>query len=194
MSFQEVMNSNLVSSIISLIGVIISLAWSASKTKKGIDQALKVYESELSKKVYASSKKLDMECVMFQKLNEHCGEILQAMQQLYPDSLSALQIRYEYKPTMNELALCIRKLEREINCSRPFAPPEVISCYESLLQYAETFFADAARHNMCWEDTPDDVARKESLKHIAYQAREKFGKEWEKAGVQVHVFLSEQRE
>lgn len=53
-----------------------------------MEQALKVYESELNKKVYVSSKRADMEFEIFQSLGKNCGEILQIMQRLYPDKIS----------------------------------------------------------------------------------------------------------
>ena len=40
----EILESNLVSAIIALIGVIISLKWSTGETTKRMEQALKVYE------------------------------------------------------------------------------------------------------------------------------------------------------
>ena len=49
---KEILESNLVSAIIALIGVIVSLKWSTSETAKRMEQALKVYESELSRKVF----------------------------------------------------------------------------------------------------------------------------------------------
>ena len=83
----EILESNLVSAIIALIGVIISLKWSTGETTKRMEQALKVYESELNRKVYVSSKRADMEFEVFQSLSKNCGEILQLMQRLYPDKL-----------------------------------------------------------------------------------------------------------
>ena len=41
---KEILESNLVSAIIALIGVIVSLKWSTSETAKRMEQALKVYE------------------------------------------------------------------------------------------------------------------------------------------------------
>lgn len=52
----KILESNLVSAIIALIGVIISLKWSTGETTKRMEQALKVYESELNKKVYVLQK------------------------------------------------------------------------------------------------------------------------------------------
>lgn len=46
----KILESNLVSAIIALIGVIISLKWSTGETTKRMEQALKVYESELNKR------------------------------------------------------------------------------------------------------------------------------------------------
>ena len=46
----KILESNLVSAIIALIGVIISLKWSTGETTKRMEQALKVYESELNRK------------------------------------------------------------------------------------------------------------------------------------------------
>ena len=40
----EILEANLVSAIIALIGVIISLKWSTGETTKRMEQALKVYE------------------------------------------------------------------------------------------------------------------------------------------------------
>ena len=114
---KEILNSNLVAAIIALVGVIVSLRWSTSETTKRMKQALKVYESELNRKVYVSSKRADMEFVIFQKLSKNCGEILQLMQRLYPDKLSTYQINYSEKPDLNDLALKIRDLELEINNS-----------------------------------------------------------------------------
>ena len=125
----EILESNLVSAIIALIGVIISLKWSTGETTKRMEQALKVYESELNRKVYVSSKRADMEFEVFQSLSKNCGEILQLMQRLYPDKLSTFQINYAEKPDLNELALKIRDLEIGINNSRAFISSEIISLY-----------------------------------------------------------------
>ena len=38
-----------------------------------MEQALKVYESELNRKVYVSSKRADMEFEVFQSLSKNCG-------------------------------------------------------------------------------------------------------------------------
>lgn len=135
----EILESNLVSAIIALIGVIISLKWSTGETTKRMEQALKVYESELNRKVYVSSKRADMEFEVFQSLSKNCGEILQLMQRLYPDKLSTFQINYAEKTDLNELALKIRDLEIGINNSRAFISSEIISLYSELLKNAETF-------------------------------------------------------
>ena len=79
---KEILDSNLVSAIIALVGVIVSLRWSTSETTKKMKQALEVYESALNRKVYVSSKRADMEFEIFQKLSKNCGEILQLMQRL----------------------------------------------------------------------------------------------------------------
>lgn len=134
----EILESNLVSAIIALIGVIISLKWSTGETTKRMEQALKVYESELNRKVYVSSKRADMEFEVFQNLSKNCGEILQLMQRLYPDKLSTFQI----------------------NNSRAFISSEIISLYSELLKNAETFFVDADKHNLCWDDSKEDHIKK----------------------------------
>ena len=67
----KILESNLVSAIIALIGVIISLKQvKLVKLQKRMEQALKVYESELNKKVYVSSKRADMEFEIFQSLGK----------------------------------------------------------------------------------------------------------------------------
>ena len=91
---KKILDSNLVSAIIALVGIIVSLKWSTGETTKRMEHALKVYESELNRKVYVSSKRADIEFEIFQKLGKNCGEILQLMQRLYPDKLSTHQINY----------------------------------------------------------------------------------------------------
>lgn len=189
MNWQDILNSNLVSSIIALIGVIISVVCSTGKVQKGIDQALKVYESELSKKVYASSKRIDLEYELVRGLGKCCGRILQLMQQMYPDRISTLIIKYKESPSLNTLAIEIRDFEREINYSRSFLSREIIAHYETLLENAEEFLVDAIRHQDCWEETKDDRARKEELKGVAYLARKSFEDNWRKTGNQVKILL-----
>ena len=101
---KKILDSNLVSAIIALVGIIVSLKWSTGETTKRMEHALKVYESELNRKVYVSSKRADIEFEIFQKLGKNCGEILQLMQRLYPDKLSTHQINYSEKPNLNDLA------------------------------------------------------------------------------------------
>lgn len=186
---KEIFESNLVSAIIALIGVIVSLRWSTSETAKRMEQALKVYESELSRKVYVSSKRADMEFEIFQKLGNNCGEILLLMQRLYPDKLSTFQINYSEKPNLNDLALKIRDLELEINNSRAFISSEIISLYSELSKNAETFFVDAEKHNLCWDDSKEDHVRKNELRDVAYESRKKFEENWIKASEQVKKYL-----
>lgn len=171
MNWQDILNSNLVSSIIALIGVIISVVCSTGKVQKGIDQALKVYESELSKKVYASSKRIDLKYELIRGLGKCCGRILQLMQQMYPDRISTLLIKYKESPALNTLAL------------------EIIAYYETLLENAEAFLVDAIMHQDCWAETKDDRARKEDLKGVAYLARKSFEDNWRKTGNQVKTLL-----
>ena len=186
---KEILNSNLVAAIIALVGVIVSLRWSTSETTKRMKQALKVYESELNRKVYVSSKRADMEFVIFQKLSKNCGEILQLMQRLYPDKLSTYQINYSEKPDLNDLALKIRDLELEINNSRAFISSEIISIYTELYNNAEMFFVDADKHNLYWDDSKEDHERKTELRDIAYESRKKFEDNWIKASEEVKKYL-----
>lgn len=187
---KEILDSNLVSAIIALIGVIVSLRWSTSETTKRMEQVLKVYESELSRKVYVSSKRADMEFEIFQKLNQKCGELLQLMQRLYPDKLSTFQINYSEKSTkLNEMALKIRDLELEINSSRTFIPNEIISLYMQLLGNAETFFVDADKHNLCWDDSKEEHVKKSKLRDVAYDSRKKFENNWINASEKVKKYL-----
>lgn len=185
----EILESNLVSAIIALIGVIISLKWSTGETTKRMEQALKVYESELNRKVYVSSKRADMEFEVFQSLSKNCGEILQLMQRLYPDKLSTFQINYAEKPDLNELALKIRDLEIGINNSRAFISSEIISLYSELLKNAETFFVDADKHNLCWDDSKEDYIKKTELRDVAYQSRKSFEQNWINVSEQVKKYL-----
>lgn len=186
---KEILGSNLVSAIIALVGVIVSLRWSTSETTKRMEQALKVYESELNRKVYVSSKRADMEFETFQKLSKNCGEILQLMQRLYPDKLSTHQINYSEKPNLNDLALKIRDLELEINNSRAFISSEIISIYTELSKNAERFFGDAEKHNLCWDDSKEDHVRKSKLRDKAYESRIKFEENWIKASEHVKKYL-----
>lgn len=186
---KEILESNLVSAIIALVGVIVSLRWSTSETTKRMEQALKVYESELNRKVYVSSKRADMEFEIFQKLSKNCGEILQLMQRLYPDKLSTHQVNYSEKPDLNDFALKIRDLELEINNSRAFISSEIISIYIELSKNAERFFVDAEKHNLCWDDSKEDHVRKTELRDIAYESRIKFEENWIKASEHVKKYL-----
>lgn len=129
---KELLESSLFSAIIALVGVIVSLRWSTSETTKRMEQALRVYESNLNKKVYVSSKRADMEFEIFQKLSKSCGEIFLLMQRLYPDRLSTFQINCIEKPDLNDLALKIKNLEFEVNVDRVFIPDEIISVYMEL--------------------------------------------------------------
>lgn len=198
----EILNSNfvsgvvsaLVSALIALLGVIISVIWSASNAKKGMDQALKVYESELTRKVYASSKRLDMEYDIFRELSSCCSDIFQLMHLLYPDRLSTIQARSQYKPALIELAVAIGRFEKEIAFSVAFIPDSIVSHYRDLLEKAEEFFADASKHDSCWDDTKDDRAKKNGLRDIAYEAKKSFKTSWENVGVEVKKHLKELEE
>lgn len=186
---KKILDSNLVSAIIALVGIIVSLKWSTGETTKRMEHALKVYESELNRKVYVSSKRADIEFEIFQKLGKNCGEILQLMQRLYPDKLSTHQINYSEKPNLNDLALKIRDLELEINNSRAFISGEIILIYIELSKNAESFFADAEKHNLCWDDSKEDHIRKTELRDIAYESRIKFEENWIKASEHVKKYL-----
>lgn len=187
---KEILDSNLISAIIALVGVVISLKWSTSKTTKGIEQALKVYESELSKKVYASSKRADMEYERIQNLNRVSVELLQLMQRLYPDKISTYVINYNEKPTLNDLALKVRDFDNEINLSKTFLSDEIIKKYEKLLENAESFFVDADKHNLCWDDnTKEDHQKKIELRDNAYESRIKFAKTLRELNGQVKEYL-----
>lgn len=197
MTWEDFLNSPLlialvpaiVSAIISLIGVIISLRWSASSTKIGMDHALKAYESELSKKVYASSKRLDTEFELFRNLGRHCGKILRLMQQLYPDKLSALQNSSEFETVIKMLAIEIGDFEHEINFCRAFIPKLITEHYEMLLEDAEVFYSKAVRHNDCWDETKSDQLRKADLRDVAYHARGSFEIKWKEVSILVNEHL-----
>ena len=111
------------------------------------------------------------------------------MQRLYPDKLSTFQINYSEKPNLNDLALKIRDLELEINNSRAFISSEIISLYSELSKNAETFFVDAEKHNLCWDDSKEDHVRKIELRDVAYESRIKFEENWIKASEQVKKYL-----
>lgn len=191
---KEIFESNLVASIISsiiaLIGVIVSLKWSTSETTKRMEQALRVYESELSRKVYVSSKRVDMEFELFQKLSQNCGEIFSLMQRLYPDKLVTFEINYLEKPSVNDLALKIRDFEIEINNSRAFISEDIISVYSELLKNAETFLVDAEKHSLHWDDSKEDHIKKSELRDVAYESRKKFEENWIKVSERVRKYLS----
>lgn len=70
---KEILNSNLVSALIALIGVIVSLKWSTGETKRRMEEALKIYESNLDRRVYISSKKADIEFEAYLKLSNKPG-------------------------------------------------------------------------------------------------------------------------
>lgn len=186
---KEILESNLLSAIIALVGVIVSLRWSTNETTKRMEQALKVYESELNRKVYISSKRADMEFEIFQKLSEDCGEILQLMQRLYPDKLSTYLIIYSEKPNLNDLALKIRDLELEINTRRAFISNDIISLYTELSENAESFLVDANKHNVCFDDSKENHVSKTELRDVAYESRIKFEENWIKASEHVKKYL-----
>lgn len=186
---KEILESNLLSAIIALVGVIVSLRWSTNETTKRMEQALKVYESELNRKVYISSKRADMEFEIFQKLSEDCGEILQLMQRLYPDKLSTYLIIYSEKPNLNDLALKIRDLKLEINTRRAFISNDIISLYTELSENAESFLVDAEKHNVCFDDSKEDHVSKTELRDVAYESRIKFEENWIKASEHVKKYL-----
>lgn len=186
---KEILESNLLSAVIALVGVIVSLRWSTNETTKRMEQALKVYESELNRKVYISSKRADMEFEIFQKLSEDCGEILQLMQRLYPDKLSTYLIIYSEKPNLNDLALKIRDLELEINTRRAFISNDIISLYTELSENAESFLVDAEKHNVCFDDSKEDHVSKTELRDVAYESRIKFEENWIKASEHVKKYL-----
>ena len=198
----DILNSNFISGVVSalvsagiaLLGVIISLAWSTSNAKKGMEQALKIYESELTRKVYASSKRLDMEYDIFRELSSCCSDIFQLMQLLYPDKLSTIQVRSERKPVLNELAVAIGRFEKELAFSAAFIPDDIILRYRALLEKAEEFFADASKHDSCWDDTKYDRAKKSGLRDVAYEAKKSFKTSWESVGGEVKKHLQEKEQ
>lgn len=182
---------SLVSAIIALIGVIYSLRRSTSENVKRMEQALNAYKSELSRKVYVSSKRVDIEFEIFQKLNNNCREIFQLMQRLYPDKLITFRINYSDKTYLNDLALKIRDLELEINNSRVFILDEIISLYIGLFEDAEAFFVAAEKHNLCWDETKEDHIRKTELRNTAYELRLKFEENWIESSEKVKEYLIE---
>ena len=80
-------------------------------------------------------------------------------------------------------------LELEINNSRAFISSEIISLYSELSKNAETFFVDAEKHNLCWDDSKEDHIRKTELRDVAYESRKKFEENWIKASEQVKKYL-----
>lgn len=98
-------------------------------------------------------------------------------------------LNYAEKPDLNELALKIRDLEIGINNSRAFISSEIISLYSELLKNAETFFVDADKHNLCWDDSKEDHIKKTELRDVAYQSRKSFEQNWINVSEQVKKYL-----
>lgn len=64
--------------------------------------------------------------------------------------------------------------------------------YSELLKNAETFFVDADKHNLCWDDSKEDHIKKTELRDVAYQSRKSFEQNWINVSEQVKNIYVEQ--
>lgn len=185
----EFINSNLIVTLTtSIITSIISVLISCKNTK-----STKKIESELSKKLYISSKWADMEFKVFYELNKNCGEVFRLMQKLYPIYLTEFQINNIEDPSFNDLALSIKNLEIEINNSQMFIPDEIFKLYEELLNDAIEFYNNADKDKLCWNNTTEDRIRKNELKDIAYESSENFRENWRTVNLEIRKYLSNEK-
>ena len=60
---------------------------------------------------------------------------------------------------------------------------------DELLKNAETFFVDADKHNLCWDDSKEDHIKKTELRDVAYQSRKSFEQNWINVSEQVKKYL-----
>ena len=177
--------SAVVSGGIALIGIHLSYKFSVSETQK----AMESFKSQLTKKVYAFSKRSDMEYEIFHRLARICGDIHLVMERLYPDKMSLHLINSPEKPTLKELADKIHELDIELNIHRAFIPKEIVTLFEELIKDAEQFFVDAEKHIDCWDETKDDKNRKEKLRYTAYEKRLAFFEKWKSSSTKCLEYL-----
>lgn len=174
-----------VSGAITIIGV-----WLAHKLAVGETQkAMEIFRSQLTKKVYASSKRSDMEYEIFHRLARICGDIHLVMERFYPDKMSLHLINSTEKPTLKELAAKIHELNIELNIYRAFIPEKIVTRFEELIKDAEQFFVDAEKHIDCWDETKDDKKRKEELRLVAYDKRLAFYEKWKYSSTKCLEYL-----
>lgn len=166
--------SAVVSGVITIIGVRLAHKLAVGETQK----VMEVFKSQLTKKVYASSKRSDMEYETFHNLGKICGDIHLVMERLYPDKLSLHQINGAEKPTLKELAAKIHELDVELNIHRAFIPEGLVSVFEELIKVADQFFVCTEKHIDCWDETNEDRKKKEDLRLIAYKQRLIFYEKW----------------
>ncbi len=182
-------NSNLfsavLSSVIAVVGVWLSHRLAVNKTQK----AMEIYKSELTKRIYASSKRSDMEYETFYKLGKICGDIHLIMERFYPDKMSLHQINTVKKPTFEELAAKIHELDVELNIHRAFIPKAIVSSFEELIETADQFFVCAESHIDCWDETNEDRKKKEERKNTAYEKRLSFDSKWKATSINAMEYL-----
>ena len=177
--------SAVVSGLIAIIGIRLSYKLSVSETQK----AMEYFKSQLTKKVYASSKRSDVEYEIFHTLGSICGEIHLVMERFYPGKMSSLLLNSTEKPTLKELADKIQELDIELNIHRAFIPKEIVTLFEDLIKDAEQFFVDAEKHIDCWDETKDDKNRKEKLRCAAYEKRLAFFEKWKSSSTKCLEYL-----
>lgn len=171
--------------VIASIGVYFSHRLAVSETQKTMES----FKSQLSKSVYASSKRSDMEYEIFRRLGVICGDIHLVMERFYPDKMSLHQINSAEKPTLKELAKRIHELDVELNIHRAFIPENLVSVFEELIKVADQFFVCAEKHIDCWDETKEDIKKKEDLRLIAYEQRLIFYKKWKASSAECRKHL-----
>lgn len=175
----------LVPALIAIVGVWLSHKLAVSETHKAMED----FKSQLAKKVYASSKRSDMEYETFHKLGKICGDIYSVMEQLYPDKLSLHQVNSTEEATLKEVAMKIHELKIELNIHRSFIPEKILLKFEELVKIADQFFVCAEKHIDCWDDTKENKNKKEELRNIAYEKRLSFESKWKTASTCAMEYL-----
>lgn len=179
------LESNLLSALIAVAGVWLSHKLAVGKTQR----AMESFKSQLTKKIYASSKRYDIEYEIYHKLSKLCGDIYLIMEHFYPDKMSLHQINGPEKPTLKELALKIHELDVELNIHRAFVTESIVAIFENLIKDADQFFVCAEKHIDCWNETKEDIKRKEDLRNIAYEKRLSFYDKWKAASTDARKYL-----
>ena len=175
----------LLSVIIASIGVYFSHRLAVSETQRTMES----FKSKLSKSVYASSKRSDMEYEIFRRLGEKCGEINYIMERLYPDDISLCIITEGEKPTLQELAIKIHELKSGLYINRAFIPKNIVSLFEELLNDADEFFICALKHHDHWNETKEEKITKEELKCKAFEKRKLFCDKWKSISEKAREYL-----